>query len=379
MSTTENRPDGMTIVALSGGVDSAVAALLLKRSGHDVQALHMSNWDDDDGYCSAAEDLQDARRVCETLEIPLHHVSFATEYRDKVFADFLEAYRRGRTPNPDVLCNREIKFGVCLDYARRLGGARLATGHYARLRRGEAGLALRMAADANKDQTYFLHAVDAAALSRAVFPLGDLSKDDVRTVAAEAGLHVRNKKDSTGICFIGERPFRDFLSQFVAARPGPIMTTNGDCIGEHAGAIYYTPGQRRGLGIGGVTGASEKPWYVASRRIEDNTVVVVQGDDHPALWSGALIADDMHWIGERPAGAHGEHTSFEAHARIRHRQSPQSCAVTLLGDGRLRVDFAAPQWAVAPGQYVVLYRQDICLGGATIAGALAADGERMAS
>ncbi len=294
-----NIADRKVILGLSGGVDSAVAAFLLKDAGAAVEALHMTIWEDDDGYCSAAEDLQDARRICERLDIPLHHVNFAKQYRERVFEYFLDEYRGGRTPNPDVLCNREIKFGVFRDYARRLGGELLATGHYARVASDGETVALLKGADRNKDQSYFLHAVSAEALAETVFPLGGLKKADVRRIAKEQGLAVHDKKDSTGICFIGERPFREFLGNFLPAQPGPIVTPAGDEIGRHHGLMYYTLGQRQGLGIGGRRDAGEAPWYVVDKDVEGNALVVDQGDSNLLLSEG-LVAAEPTWIGAGP-------------------------------------------------------------------------------
>ncbi len=359
---------GPVFVALSGGVDSSVAALLLREQGYAVEALHMTNWRDDDGYCSAADDLADARAVAGLLGMPLHHVDFTDEYRQRVFAAFVSDYERGLTPNPDVLCNREIKFGVLLAHARRLGAAALATGHYARVSRTAGVARLHLAADSDKDQTYFLHAVTQQALAQAVFPLGDLTKSDVRTIAARHGLPTRAKKDSTGICFIGERPFRDFLGRYIAARPGPIETADGEVVGRHDGVAYYTVGQRKGLRIGGVAGAAEAPWYVARRDIERNALIVVQGESHPWLWSGALSAADPHWIdGSGPPLGHG--VGHRLRARIRHRHRLAPCRVRAASGGALEVEFDEAQWAVAAGQYVVFYADDVCLGGATITGA----------
>lgn len=378
MSTSRN--DGMqdvagqrVIVGLSGGVDSAVAALLLRDQGAEVQALHMSNWEDDDGYCTAAADLQDARRVAEQLRIPLHHASFAREYRERVFAHFLAEYRAGRTPNPDVLCNREIKFGAFRDYAKRLGGTRLATGHYARIRVVDSRPLLCKAADEAKDQSYFLSAVSAEALAETLFPLGDLAKSEVREIARDHGLDVCDKKDSTGICFIGERPFRDFLANYLPARPGPIRTPEGRTIGEHAGLMYYTIGQRQGLRIGGRRDAGDAPWYVAAKDVAKNVLIVVQGE-HPLLYSGRLVAAEPAWIaGEPPELSRGQ--TLRCGARIRYRQPDQPCRVQRTGPARLAVTFAAPQRAVAPGQFIVLYRGDRCLGGAVIEHAGAGSGE----
>ncbi|MEO0997342.1 MAG: tRNA 2-thiouridine(34) synthase MnmA [Pseudomonadota bacterium] len=366
--TTPPATDGPVFVALSGGVDSSVAALLLHEQGYAVEALHMTNWRDDDGYCSAADDLADARAVAELLGLPLHHVDFTDEYRERVFAAFLRDYERGLTPNPDVLCNREIKFGVLLAHARRLGAAALATGHYARVTHIPEPSRLRLAADGDKDQTYFLHAVTQQALGAAMFPLGCLTKREVRAIAGRRGLPTRAKKDSTGICFIGERPFREFLGRYIAALPGPIETADGEVIGRHDGVAYYTVGQRKGLRIGGVAGAAEAPWYVARRDIGRNALIVVQGESHPWLWSGGLSAAGPHWIdgGGPPLGPGVEH---RLRARIRHRHRLAPCRLGATADGALAVEFDEAQWAVAAGQYIVFYDDDVCLGGATITGA----------
>jgi len=350
------------VVGLSGGVDSAVAALLLKDAGANVEALHMTNWEDDDGYCEAARDLQDARRVCEQLGIVLHHANFAKQYRELVFEHFLAEYRAGRTPNPDVLCNREIKFGVFRDHAKRLGGELLATGHYARTARVDGEPALLKAADADKDQSYFLHAVSSEALCESVFPLGDLVKAEVRGIARDRGLVVHDKKDSTGICFIGERPFREFLGTYLPAQPGPMLTPDGRHMGEHLGLMYYTPGQRQGLGIGGRGDAGGAPWYVVDKDLERNALIVDQGDS-PLLFSSALVASMPHWIGRSPAGLAG---GLRLAAKVRYRQPDQDCTVTVATDDALEVRFETPQRAVAPGQYVVFYAGQRCLGGALI-------------
>ena len=350
------------ILGLSGGVDSAVAALLLKDEGYDVHALHMTNWEDDDGYCTAAEDLQDARRVCEQLDIPLHHANFARQYRDQVFEYFLKEYRAGRTPNPDVLCNREIKFGVFRDYAKRLGGDLLATGHYARAGLVDGHGALFKGQDPGKDQSYFLHAVSAEALAETVFPLGELQKGEVRQIARDRGLPVHDKKDSTGICFIGERPFRQFLATYIPANPGPMRTPDGEVMGEHQGLMYYTLGQRQGLLIGGHRDHGEEPWYVVGKDLADNALIVAQGE-HEMLFSVGLTAIDASWIGPAPSGLD---SGLRCAAKVRYRQADQACVVTALGDDRLDVRFAAPQKAVAPGQFVVFYDGDRCLGGAVI-------------
>ncbi len=350
------------ILGLSGGVDSAVAALLLKKAGADVHALHMTNWEDDDGYCTAADDLQDARGVCEQLDIPLHHVNFARQYRDRVFAYFLDEYRSGRTPNPDVLCNREIKFGVFREYAKRLGGELLATGHYARTSVVAGEPALFKAADKSKDQSYFLHAVSADALAETIFPLGELQKADIRRIARDHGLAVHDKKDSTGICFIGERPFREFLSTYLPANPGPIRTPDGREVGQHHGLMYYTPGQRQGLGIGGRHDSGDEPWYVVDKQIEDNVLIVDQGHTD-LLLSDSLVTSVATWIGKAPAALVD---GCRCNAKIRYRQDDQACTVKSGSGDTLVVRFDEPQRAAATGQFVVFYDRDQCLGGAAI-------------
>ena len=350
------------IVGLSGGVDSAVAALLLKERGWDVQGLFMSNWDeaDDDSYCTAAQDYQDARAVARELGIPLHRVSFAAEYRARVFAYFLAEQRAGRTGNPDILCNREIKFGVAMRYAQRLGAAWFATGHYARLVQGPAGVELHKARDRSKDQSYFLHAVARAQLERALMPLGEMAKTEVRERARRAGLPVFDKPDSTGICFIGERPFRDFLARFVPDAPGAIETPDHVQLGTHRGLAFYTLGQREGLSLGGRRGYTQAPWFVAAKDTARNVLVVVQGHDHPLLSSAALTTGVVHWLTEAPPLA------FRAQVKVRYRQADQACRVEPLGDGSASIAFDEPQRAVTPGQYAVLYNADRCLGGAVI-------------
>jgi tRNA-specific 2-thiouridylase len=346
------------IVALSGGVDSAVAALLLRDAGHEVEALFMSNWEEDeDGYCTSAADWQDARRVCAELGIPLHKVSFAAEYRERVFAHFLSELRAGRTPNPDVPCNREIKFGLGLAYARRLGADVLATGHYARIGPGPR---LLRGADRSKDQSYFLHELTREQLAGAVFPVGGMQKGEVRALARERGLPVADKRDSTGICFIGERPFADFIGHFLPGRTGPIETTEGEVVGRHRGLERYTLGQRSGLGIGGRHGRGEAPWFVASKDLARNALVVVQGADHPALRCSGVHAAPAHWIaGATPA------LPLACTAKVRYRQPDAPCRVEAVADG-LRVHFDEPLRGAAPGQYVVFYDGEECLGGAVI-------------
>lgn len=346
---------------MSGGVDSSVAAWLLLQQGYEVQGLFMSNWDEDEsGYCTAAADYQDARTVCSQLGIPLHKVSFAGEYRERVFSYFLEEYRAGRTPNPDVLCNREIKFGVCFDYARRLGADWVATGHYARVTRGERPRLLK-GLDPDKDQSYFLHAMPAASLARTLFPIGDRHKDEIRRIARELTLPVFDKKDSTGICFIGERPFAQFLSQYLPAQPGDIETPEGHRVGQHQGLMYYTLGQRQGLRIGGRSDAGDAPWYVAGKDLERNVLLVVQGHDHPALLSDRLLASQLEWVTGAPPAVR-----FRCQAKVRYRQPDQACEVQMLEDRRLEVRFKTPQRAVTPGQYVVFYDDEECLGGGVI-------------
>ena len=367
-STHHGRRGRRVVIGLSGGVDSAVAALLLRDQGEDVHALHMTNWEDDDTYCTAAADLQDARRICEQLGIPLHHVNFARQYRERVFRYFLSEYSAGRTPNPDVLCNREIKFGVFRTYAKRLGAERLATGHYARIRRSggqpEGGAQLWKAVDANKDQSYFLHAVREEALAETLFPLGEFRKEEVREIARDRGLDVYDKKDSTGICFIGERPFREFLARYLPARPGAVRTADGDLVGEHNGLMYYTLGQRQGLGIGGRKDGPDAPWYVAAKDLRKNELIVVQGE-HPLLYSDSLEASEVSWIGKAPS-ALLRGATLACHARIRYRQQDQACRIRSAGASRLLVTFEDPQRAVAPGQFAVFYDGERCLGGAVI-------------
>lgn len=348
------------IVGISGGVDSAVAALLLKQQGYRVQGLHMTNWDEDDDYCEAARDYQDARKVCDELDIPLHHVNFAREYRDKVFADFLDEYRRGRTPNPDVACNRQIKFGDCLDYALRLGADKIATGHYARVAQRGSAFQLLKGMDPGKDQSYFLHGIKPDALPRIIFPLGELHKPEVRKIANDFGLPNYARRDSTGICFIGERPFKEFLQGYIPAEPGNIETPAGDVIGRHDGLMYHTLGQRQGLAIGGLRNYPDEPWYVAAKDQERNVLIAVQGNTHPLLWSDSMQTEAVHWLSPPP----GER--FNCTVKTRYRQEDVPCEVHIEAAGTALVLFDEPVWAVTPGQYAVFYSADICLGGAVI-------------
>ncbi len=357
-------PDTSTlvIISMSGGVDSSVAAAKLLEQGYSVEGLYMSNWEEDeDGYCTSAADYQDALKVCRLLGIPLHKASFAAEYRQRVFQHFLDEYAAGRTPNPDVLCNREIKFGACFEHALRLGADYVATGHYARVAYDVEGPRLLKSLDLAKDQSYFLHAVPATALARTLFPVGHLHKDEVRRSAHSMALAVHDKKDSTGICFIGERPFADFLAGYLPGQPGDIESVEGKRLGTHRGLMFYTLGQRQGLLIGGQRGGGSDPWYVAAKDLKRNVLVVTQGRDHPALQSRALKAINLSWIQGRPPA-----TRFRTQAKTRYRQLDQDAQVEMTGDDTCTVTFDVPQRAVTPGQYVVLYSGETCLGGGVI-------------
>jgi len=349
------------VVGLSGGVDSAVAALLLKQQGYRVSGLYMVNWtEDEEGYCTAAQDYQDARAVCEELDIPLHRVDFSKEYRARVFERFLADYAAGKTPNPDVLCNREVKFQPFREHALRLGADFIATGHYARIAHGPGGPRLLRAVDANKDQTYFLATVEHAMLERVLYPVGGLTKPEVRRLAQQAGLPNHRKRDSTGICFIGERSMREFLARYLAPAPGPIEDERGRVVGEHPGLMFFTLGQRRGLRIGGRRGAAEKPWYVIGKDAARRALVVSQDARHPRLHRRALVTQPFHWV-RRP-----EPLPAAPQARIRHRQAFQDCRAQMQPDGRVRIEFAQPQRAAVAGQYAVLYDGEECLGGGEI-------------
>ena len=356
------------VIGLSGGVDSAVAAWLLKQHGREVVGLFMKNWedDDDDEYCSTRQDLIDAAAVADVIGIELEAVNFAAEYRERVFAEFLREYSAGRTPNPDVLCNAEIKFKAFLDHALKLGADHIATGHYARIRRREGTFELLRGVDASKDQSYFLHRLNQQQLARTLFPVGELRKTRVREIAREIGLPNAAKRDSTGICFIGERPFREFLNRYLPMQPGPIREADGHVIGEHVGLAFYTLGQRKGIGIGGRRGAAQEPWFVARKDIENNTLWVVQGHDHPWLLTDRVEVIDAAWVGGS-APAVGSRLT----AKTRYRQADAACTVLAVADDGFTLAFDEPQWAVTPGQSAVLYREEASLGGGVIAGATA--------
>ena len=341
---------------MSGGVDSSVAALLLKRAGYDVVGLFMRNWEDD-GECPAREDLVDAAAAAEAIGIELEAVDFTAEYKERVFASFLAEYRAGRTPNPDVLCNAEIKFRAFLDHALALGGSRIATGHYCRISFADGHFRLLRGADQAKDQSYFLHRLTQEQLSKATFPIGELKKPEVRRIARQAALPNHARKDSTGICFIGERPFREFLNRYLPRTPGTILDERGKVVGEHIGLAFYTIGQRKGIGLGGAGDA----WYVAEKRLPSNELVVVRGHDHPLLLKNALTALDASWISGKAPSKGAAHS-----AKTRYRQADAPCVVTRSGADALEVRFTHPQWAVTPGQSVVLYDAEACLGGAVI-------------
>jgi tRNA-specific 2-thiouridylase len=352
---------------MSGGVDSAVAALLLKRQGYEVIGLFMKNWedDDDDEYCSTREDLVDAAAAADVIGFELEAVNFSAEYKDRVFASFLAEYKAGRTPNPDILCNAEIKFKAFLDHAMRLGAGRIATGHYAQVREVGGLYQLLKAEDGTKDQSYFLHRLNQQQLSSTLFPLGQLYKRDVRKIAEEAGLPNHAKKDSTGICFIGERPFREFLNRYLPREPGAMRTPEGKVLGEHIGLSFYTIGQRKGIGIGGVAqedhAGDHAPWYVAGKDLGKNELIVVQGHDHPLLLQSELEAMDLSWVAGAAPRTHWVYT-----AKTRYRQEDAPCDIAEYFGDTMRVEFAAPQWAVTPGQSVVVYESRVCLGGGII-------------
>jgi tRNA-specific 2-thiouridylase len=371
-------PRHRVVVGLSGGVDSAVTAHLLKQQGHEVIGIFMKNWEDDDDseFCSSRQDFLDAASVADVLGIDIEHVNFAADYKDRVFAEFLREYQAGRTPNPDVLCNAEIKFKAFLDHALRLGAEKIATGHYARVRSvvdnsfasGER-FELLKGLDPLKDQSYFLHRLNQAQLSKTMFPVGELPKTEVRRIAAEIGLPNARKKDSTGICFIGERPFREFLNRYLSNQPGPILDDKGRELGEHVGLSFYTLGQRKGIGIGGVKdkgaqrgGSEHNPWFVARKDMAKNTLYVVQGHDHTWLQQHTLVADDLSWVDGRGPQAGQEGLG----AKSRYRQADAPCEVTQASLEQISLHFPQAQWAVTPGQSAVLYQGEVCLGGGVI-------------
>ena len=358
------------VVGLSGGVDSAVSAWLLKRAGHEVVGLFMKNWEDDDGdeYCASNLDFIDAAAVADVIGIEIEHVNFASDYKERVFAEFLREYRAGRTPNPDVLCNAEIKFTAFLDHAMQLGAERIATGHYARVRERAGEVALLKGLDPLKDQSYFLHRLTQAQLARTLFPVGELPKTDVRRIAAEARLPNAAKRDSTGICFIGERPFREFLNRYLAHTPGPILDDSGRTVGEHVGLSFYTLGQRKGIGIGGLKprgaargGSAHAPWFVARKDMAANVLHVVQGHDHPWLQSLRLTAGDASWV-----AGHPPRFTDRLSAKTRYRQADAPCRLEDVAGSGFALHFATPQWAATPGQSAVLYDGEVCLGGGVI-------------
>ena len=351
------------IVGMSGGVDSSVAALLLLQQGYRVEGLFMKNWEEDDAEddCTAKEDLADAQAVCDRLDIPLHKVNFSDQYWDRVFQYFLDEYDAGRTPNPDILCNKEIKFRAFLEHALNLGADFIATGHYVRKRLQQEHWQLLRGLDSNKDQSYFLYTLNQHQLAHALFPLGELEKPRVRELAHEHGLITHDKKDSTGICFIGERKFREFLQKFLPARPGDVVTDDGRVIGQHQGLMYVTLGQRKGLGIGGVKGADEAPWYSVAKDLANNRLIVGQGENHPLLFHSHCQASRLHWVsGEAPAAG------FTCQAKIRYRQPDQDCIITSIDDDQCVILFPQSQRAITPGQSIVFYADEVCLGGGII-------------
>lgn len=351
------------IVGMSGGVDSSVAAWLLQEQGYQVEGLFMKNWEQDDreGYCAAATDLADAQAVCDQLNITLHTVNFSETYLQRVFQHFLSEYAKGRTPNPDVLCNKEIKFNAFLNHALSLGADWIATGHYAKVQSHNGLGTLHKAKDREKDQTYFLHAVDRRALAKTRFPVGDYLKSEIRAFAKQLGLATHAKKDSTGICFIGERRFKTFLNEYMLAQPGAITTPQGETIGRHDGLMFYTLGQRQGLGIGGIQGSQEEPWYVVDKQVATNTLVVAQGSQHPLLYAQGLICSQIHWLAD-----YQDKLPLTCYAKTRYRQTEQGCLISPEDNHQHYVMFSNPQRAITPGQYVVFYDKNQCIGGAII-------------
>lgn len=351
------------VVGMSGGVDSAVAAFLLKEQGYQVQCVFMKNWedDDDDFYCSSEEDYNDAIQVCDLLNLPLHSVNFSKEYRENVFSYFLTEYKSGRTPNPDVLCNKEIKFKFFLDYALKLGADKIATGHYAKIENINDKYHLFKGIDTNKDQSYFLYLLGQKELSKAIFPIGDLTKENVRKIAEENNFPNSDKKDSTGICFIGERDFKSFLQQYLSDQPGDIVTSEGKIVGKHDGLMYYTLGQRKGIGVGGGHGKTEEPWYVVKKDLDKNYLIIGQSHDHSGLYSKKIDVGQLHWISDSPT-----YSPFECSAKIRYRQKDQKCFINSIENGLTTVTFTQNQFAPTPGQSIVFYNGEQCLGGGII-------------
>ena len=352
------------ICGMSGGVDSSVSAFILQQQGYQVEGLFMKNWeeDDDTDYCTAAADLADAQAVCDKLGIKLHKINFAVEYWDNVFEHFLSEYKAGRTPNPDILCNKEIKFKAFLEYAAEdLGANYIATGHYVRRRGTDDNAQLLRGLDANKDQSYFLYTLSSKQVGQSLFPVGDIEKPIVRAIAEDLGLITAKKKDSTGICFIGERKFKDFLARYLPAQPGDIRTVDGEIIGRHEGLMYHTLGQRKGLGIGGVKGASEEAWYVVEKDLVNNELIVAQGHDHSALLSTGLIAQQLHWVDRQPI-----REPLRCTVKTRYRQTDVPCTIEPIDDESIKVIFDEPQIAVTPGQSAVFYLDEVCLGGGII-------------
>ena len=350
------------IVGISGGVDSSVTAMTLKKQGYNVECVFMKNWEGEDETCTSEQDYKDALAVCDHLNLPLRSVNFSKEYWDNVFQYFIDEYAKGRTPNPDVLCNREVKFKAFLDFALDLGANKIATGHFARIVESDGLFQLLKGVDDNKDQSYFLYLLGQDALSKSMFPIGEIDKKKVRKLAESSGLINHAKKDSTGVCFIGEQKFfKKFLKKYIPAQPGNIHTIDGNPCGEHDGLMFYTMGQRKGLGIGGGHGDKEAPWVVADKDLENNILIVAQGHDHPALFHQKLEADQIHWISGSPP-----QDLENISAKIRYRQMDQSCEITTLSSDRCTVKFDKPQFGIAPGQSIVFYKGDDCLGGAII-------------
>jgi tRNA-specific 2-thiouridylase len=351
------------VVGMSGGVDSSVAAYLLNEHGYEVQCIFMKNWEDEDDefYCSSEEDYNDAVQVCDLLNLPLHSVNFSKEYRENVFKYFLAEYKSGRTPNPDVLCNKEIKFKFFLEYALNLGAVAIATGHYARIRESFDGYQLFKGIDKNKDQSYFLYLLGYKELAKTLFPIGEMTKPEVRELAKKMNLPNSGKKDSTGVCFIGERDFKAFLQQYLPNQPGDIVTTDRKIVGQHDGLMYYTFGQRKGIGVGGGYGTTEEPWYVVKKDLDNNRLVIGQGHDHPGLYSKKITAGQLHWITSAP-----REIPFECASKIRYRQKDQNCTIAAIKNGIANIIFTENQFAPTPGQSIVFYDREQCLGGGII-------------